>query len=154
MAAEPPPTPLLNGTTGIAVGMATDVPPHNLNEIASALIHLLDNPNATIAALCQYIRGPDYPTAAEIITPPNDLQNLYETGNGSVRTRATYHKEDGNVVITSLPYQVSPSKVIEQIAQQIRSKSYPGWTAKGYAMNLTTKIQCVSCCSHVPNGLM
>ncbi|TWP35379.1 DNA topoisomerase IV subunit A, partial [Xylella fastidiosa subsp. fastidiosa] len=122
---------LLNGTTGIAVGMATDVPPHNLNEIASALIHLLDNPNATIAALCQYIRGPDYPTAAEIITPPNDLQNLYETGNGSVRTRATYHKEDGNVVITSLPYQVSPSKVIEQIAQQIRSKKLPWLDGEG-----------------------
>ncbi|ALR01713.1 DNA topoisomerase IV subunit A [Xylella fastidiosa] len=122
---------LLNGTTGIAVGMATDVPPHNLNEIASALIHLLDNPNATIAALCQYIRGPDYPTAAEIITPPSDLQNLYETGNGSVRTRATYHKEDGNVVITSLPYQVSPSKVIEQIAQQIRSKKLPWLDGEG-----------------------
>lgn len=122
---------LLNGTTGIAVGMATDVPPHNLNEIASALIHLLDNPNATIAALCQYIRGPDYPTSAEIITPPSELQNLYETGNGSVRTRATYHKEDGNVVITSLPYQVSPSKVIEQIAQQIRSKKLPWLDGEG-----------------------
>ncbi|AXI83147.1 DNA topoisomerase IV subunit A [Xylella taiwanensis] len=122
---------LLNGTTGIAVGMATDVPPHNLNEIVSALVHLLDDPDATIAKLCEYVRGPDYPTAAEIITPPSDLQNLYETGNGSVRTRATYQKESGNLVITSLPYQVSPSKVIEQIAQQIRSKKLPWLDGEG-----------------------
>jgi topoisomerase-4 subunit A len=116
---------LLNGTTGIAVGMATDVPPHNLNEIVSALIRLLDDPDASVADLCEHVRGPDYPTTAEIITPAADLRAIYETGHGSVRARATYQKENANIVVTALPYQVSPSKVIEQIAQQMRAKKLP-----------------------------
>ncbi|GHH51657.1 MAG: DNA topoisomerase IV subunit A [Gammaproteobacteria bacterium] len=116
---------LLNGTTGIAVGMATDVPPHNLNEIVSALIRLLDDPDCSVADLCEHVRGPDYPTTAEIITPAADLRAIYETGNGSVRARATFAKENGNIVVTALPYQVSPSKVIEQIAAQMRAKKLP-----------------------------
>ncbi len=116
---------LLNGTTGIAVGMATDVPPHNLNEIVSALLHLLDDPDATIAQLCEHVKGPDYPSFAEIITPAADLRNIYETGNGSVRARATFLKENGNIVVNALPFQVSPSKVIEQIAAQMRAKKLP-----------------------------
>jgi topoisomerase-4 subunit A len=122
---------LLNGTTGIAVGMATDVPPHNLNEIASACIRLIDDPEATVADLCEHVRGPDYPTTAEIITAPNDLRAIYETGYGSVRARATYTRENGNIVITALPYQVSPSKVIEQIAQQLRAKKLPWLDGEG-----------------------
>ena len=116
---------LLNGTTGIAVGMATDVPPHNLNEIVSACVRLLDDPDATVRDLCEHVRGPDYPTAAEIITAPADLLNLYETGTGSVRARAVFVKEQANIVITELPHQVSPSKVIEQIAAQMRAKKLP-----------------------------
>ncbi len=116
---------LLNGTTGIAVGMATDVPPHNLNEIVSALIRLLDDPDASVTELCEHVRGPDYPTTAEIITPAADLRAIYQTGHGSVRARATFLKENGNIVITALPYQVSPSKVIEQIAQLMRAKKLP-----------------------------
>jgi len=117
---------LLNGTTGIAVGMATDVPPHNLGEIVGACVRLLDDPQATVADLCEHVRGPDYPTSAEIITPAADLRAMYETGNGSVRARATWSKEaTGNFVVTALPYQVSPSKVIEQIATQMRAKKLP-----------------------------
>ncbi|MFY8123126.1 MAG: DNA topoisomerase IV subunit A, partial [Silanimonas sp.] len=116
---------LLNGTTGIAVGMATDVPPHNLNEVVSACVRLLDDPDATTRDLCEHIRGPDYPTAAEIITPAADLLSMYETGNGSVRARATYIKEGQNIVVTALPYQVSPSKIMEQIAAQLRAKKLP-----------------------------
>ncbi len=116
---------LLNGTTGIAVGMATDVPPHNLNEIVSALLHLLDDPDASIADLCEHVKGPDYPSTAEIITPLADLRQMYETGNGSVRARATFTKEGNNIVVTALPFQVSPSKVIEQIAAQMRAKKLP-----------------------------
>jgi len=116
---------LLNGTTGIAVGMATDVPPHNLTEVVSACIRLLDDPDASVADLCQHILGPDYPTGAEIITPAKDLQTLYETGLGSVRARATWRKEGQNIYITALPYQVSPSKIIEQVAAQMRAKKLP-----------------------------
>ncbi len=116
---------LLNGTTGIAVGMATDVPPHNLNEIVSACVRLLDDPEATVRDLCEHVRGPDYPTKAEIITPAADLLALYETGHGSVRARATWVREQQNIVIDALPYQVSPSKVIEQIAAQMRAKKLP-----------------------------
>jgi topoisomerase-4 subunit A len=116
---------LLNGTTGIAVGMATDVPPHNLNEIVSACVRLLDDPDATVRDLCEHVRGPDYPTEAEIITAPADLLAMYETGLGSVRARATFAKEGANLVITALPYQVSPSKIIEQIATQMRAKKLP-----------------------------
>lgn len=116
---------LLNGTTGIAVGMATDVPPHNLNEIVSACVRLLDDPDASVRDLCEHVRGPDYPTTAEIITPAADLLAMYQTGNGSVRARGTFAKEGQNIVVTALPYQVSPSKVIEQIAAQMRAKKLP-----------------------------
>jgi len=116
---------LLNGTTGIAVGMATDVPPHNVNEIVSACLRLLDDPDATVADLCEHVRGPDYPTAAEIITPAADLLAMYETGHGSVRARATFAREGQNIIVTALPHQVSPSKVIEQIAAQMRAKKLP-----------------------------
>lgn len=116
---------LLNGTTGIAVGMATDIPPHNLREVLSACIRLLDDPDATTADLCEHVRGPDYPTVAEIITPRADLIRMYETGNGSVRARGVYTRENGNVIITALPHQVSPTKIIEQIAEQMRSKKLP-----------------------------
>ena len=116
---------LLNGTTGIAVGMATDMPPHNLNEVVSACVRLLDDPDATTRDLCEHVRGPDYPTAAEIITPAADLLQMYETGLGSVRARAVYEKDGSNLVITALPYQTSPGKVIEQIATQMRAKKLP-----------------------------
>jgi topoisomerase-4 subunit A len=116
---------LLNGSTGIAVGMATDIPPHNLREIATACIRLLDEPEASVAALCEHVLAPDYPTAAEIITPKNELLAMYATGMGSVRARAVYTTEQGNVVITALPYQVSPAKILEQIANQMRAKKLP-----------------------------
>lgn len=116
---------LLNGTTGIAVGMATDIPPHNLREVVSAAIHLLDHPDASTADLCQFIHGPDYPTDAEIITAPADLEAIYATGHGSVRMRATYVTEDGDIVINALPYQASPAKVLEQIAGQMNAKKLP-----------------------------
>ncbi|HET7063008.1 MAG TPA: DNA topoisomerase IV subunit A [Rudaea sp.] len=116
---------LLNGSTGIAVGMATDIPPHNLREIATACIRLLDEPEASVAALCEHVLAPDYPTAAEIITPKNELLAMYATGVGSVRARAVYTTEQGNVIITALPYQVSPAKILEQIANQMRAKKLP-----------------------------
>ncbi|TWI10567.1 topoisomerase-4 subunit A [Lysobacter ruishenii] len=116
---------LLNGTTGIAVGMATDVPPHNLNEVVSACVRLLDDPDATTRDLCEHVLGPDYPTTAEIITPRADLLQMYETGLGSVRARAVYEKDGNNIVVTALPYQASPGKVIEQIAAQMRAKKLP-----------------------------
>lgn len=119
------PNLLLNGTTGIAVGMATDVPPHNLREVATACIRLLDEPNATVEQLCEHILGPDYPTEAEIITPRADLLKIYETGKGSVRMRAVYRVEDGDVVVTALPHQVSGAKVLEQIAAQMQAKKLP-----------------------------
>ena len=116
---------LLNGSMGIAVGMATDIPPHNLRELVSACIRLLDDPAATVADLCEHVLGPDYPTSAEIITPRKDLLAIYETGGGSLRARAVYTREDGNIIITALPHQVSPSKVLEQIAAQMRAKKLP-----------------------------
>ncbi|HPW04625.1 MAG TPA: DNA topoisomerase IV subunit A [Dokdonella sp.] len=116
---------LVNGTTGIAVGMATDIPPHNLREVVSACIHLLDEPNASIAELCEHLPAPDFPTEAEIITSKNDLLALYANGNGTLRARAVYTREDGNIVITALPHQVSPSKIIEQLATQMRAKKLP-----------------------------
>ncbi len=119
------PNVLINGTTGIAVGMATDIPPHNVREVVSACIRLLDDPDATTQDLCEHVRGPDFPTAAEIITPRTELLKLYETGNGSVRARAIYTRENGNIVITALPYQVSPTKIMEQIAEQIKAKKLP-----------------------------
>ncbi|HEB67559.1 MAG TPA: DNA topoisomerase IV subunit A [Gammaproteobacteria bacterium] len=116
---------LLNGTTGIAVGMTTDIPPHNLREVAQACIHLLDNPKATAAELCEFIPGPDYPTEAEIITPRAELQKIYEQGHGGLRMRARYEKENGDLVITALPYQASPARILEQIASQMNAKKLP-----------------------------
>ncbi len=119
------PNLLLNGTTGIAVGMATDVPPHNLREVATACIRLLDEPGATVEQLCEHVQGPDYPTEAEIITPRADLLKIYESGRGSVRMRAVYRVEDGDIVVTALPHQVSGAKVLEQIAAQMQAKKLP-----------------------------
>jgi topoisomerase-4 subunit A len=119
------PNVLLNGATGIAVGMATDIPPHNLREVADACIALLDSPSASVRDLCDCIRGPDFPTTAEIITPRREIIAMYETGTGSVRMRARWETEDGNAVITALPYQTSGSRVLEQIAQQMQSKKLP-----------------------------
>ncbi len=116
---------LLNGTTGIAVGMATDIPPHNLREVGQACIHLLKNPKASIKELCTFIQGPDYPTDAEIITPRSDILKMYETGNGSIRMRARYELEDGDIIITALPHQTSPAKILEQIAGQMNAKKLP-----------------------------
>ena len=119
------PNVLLNGASGIAVGMATDIPSHNLKEVAAACIRLLEDPKATVADLCEHMPGPDYPTDAEIITPRADLLRIYETGNGSVRMRATWERENGNIIITALPHQVSGSRVLEQIAAQITAKKLP-----------------------------
>lgn len=119
------PNVLLNGGSGIAVGMATDIPPHNLKEVAEACVHMLDNPKATTAELCKIIQGPDFPTSAEIITPKADIQELYETGKGMIKCRAVYQKENGDIVITAIPYQVSGSKVLEQIAAQMQKKKLP-----------------------------
>jgi topoisomerase-4 subunit A len=119
------PNVLLNGASGIAVGMATDIPPHNMKEVVSALVHLLDNPKATLADLCKHIKGPDYPTQAEIITPASDIREMYKTGHGSIRMRAHYVKEAGDIVITALPHQVSGAKVLEQIAGQMVAKKLP-----------------------------
>ncbi|AMO54387.1 DNA topoisomerase IV subunit A [Endozoicomonas montiporae] len=119
------PNLLLNGTTGIAVGMATDVPPHNLSEVADACVHLLENPKATVADLVEHIQGPDYPTEAEIITPREDILKMYEQGRGSIRMRAVYQKESGDIIITALPHQCSGAKVLEQIAAQMQAKKLP-----------------------------
>lgn len=119
------PNVLLNGTQGIAVGMATDIPPHNLREVAAACIHLIDDPDATTAALMKHVKGPDLPTGAEIISPRADLKEIYDKGVGSFKARATYEIEDGNAVITAFPHQVSGSRVQEQIAEQMRAKKLP-----------------------------
>lgn len=119
------PNVLLNGTTGIAVGMATDIPTHNLTEIVSALIHLIDNPSASLKEICEMVPAPDLPTEAEIITPRADLLNMYRTGNGSFRMRAVYTMEDDEIIITALPHQVSGAKVLEQIAEQMQNKKLP-----------------------------
>ncbi len=116
---------LLNGATGIAVGMATDIPPHNLREVAAACVHLLEDPKATLADLLEHVRGPDFPTGAEIISPREELARLYGTGNGTFRARARYEVEDGEIVVNELPYQVSGAKVLEQIAAQMRAKKLP-----------------------------
>jgi topoisomerase-4 subunit A len=116
------PNVILNGATGIAVGMATDIPSHNLNEIIDACILLIDKPKSTVEEICQIIQGPDYPTGAEIITPRDEIINIYRSGQGMIRMRATYEHENGDIIINSLPYQVSPSKVIEQVATQMREK--------------------------------
>jgi topoisomerase-4 subunit A len=119
------PNVLLNGTTGIAVGMATDIPPHNLNEVVSACLHLLDSPKATIPELMEFIKAPDFATEAEIITSQADILNTYETGRGSVKMRALWDREDGDIIVTALPFQASGSKVLEQIAAQMRNKKLP-----------------------------
>jgi topoisomerase-4 subunit A len=119
------PNVLLNGGSGIAVGMATNIPPHNMNEVVNACIHLLDHPDATLEELCAHILGPDYPTEAEIITAPQDIVEIYRSGFGTVRMRAVWQRENGNIVIQALPYQVSPTKVIEQIAMQMQQKKLP-----------------------------
>ncbi len=119
------PNLLLNGTTGIAVGMATDIPPHNLKEVATACVHLLENPKATLYDICEHIKGPDFPTDAEIITPEADIRKMYTQGRGSLRMRAVYARENGDIVITALPHQVSGAKILEQIADQMQKKKLP-----------------------------
>jgi len=116
---------LLNGAAGIAVGMATDVPPHNLREVAAACVRLLEQPKAGVAELCEHVKGPDFPTEAEIITPAEEIARLYETGNGSIRMRACYEREEAGIVVTALPYQVSGARVLEQIAAQMTAKKLP-----------------------------
>ncbi len=119
------PNVLLNGASGIAVGMATDIPSHNLREVARACVHLLDHPDAGVRELTAYLPGPDFPTAGEIVTPPEDLLKIYETGTGSVRQRARYELDQGDIVITALPYQVSGERLMEQIAAQFNAKKLP-----------------------------
>ncbi|HHW7579160.1 DNA topoisomerase IV subunit A [Mannheimia haemolytica] len=116
---------LLNGTMGIAVGMATDIPPHNINELADASVMLLDNPKATLDDVLSVVQGPDYPTEAEIITPKAEIAKMYEQGRGSIKMRAVWKKEEGEIVISALPHQASPSKIIEQVATQMRNKKLP-----------------------------
>ena len=116
---------LLNGITGIAVGMATDIPPHNIREVAQACIHLLKEPKTELPQLMEYVKGPDYPTEAEIITPSADIAKIYETGKGSIKMRATFVEESGDIVINALPHQVSGGKVLEQIAAQMQAKKLP-----------------------------
>lgn len=116
---------LLNGTTGIAVGMATDIPPHNVREVVNACAALLDNPQATLAELLQYVKGPDYPTDAEIISSPDDIAAVYSSGRGSIKMRGLYQVEEGDIVITALPHQTSGAKVLEQIAAQMQAKKLP-----------------------------
>ena len=119
------PNVLLNGTTGIAVGMATDIPPHNLREVAKACLKILEHPKTTVDELCKIIQGPDYPVAAEIITPKEEIMEMYRSGNGSIKMRAVWEKEDGNIIIRELPYQCSGNKVLEQIAAQMNAKKLP-----------------------------
>ena len=116
---------LLNGTTGIAVGMATDIPPHNINEIADAAVMLLDNPKAGLDDVLEIVQGPDFPTEAEIISPKAEIRKIYEQGRGSIKMRATWKKEEGEIIISALPHQSSPSKVIAQIAEQMTAKKLP-----------------------------
>lgn len=116
---------LLNGITGIAVGMATDIPPHNVREIADATIKLIDSPKSELSEVMEHVKGPDYPTEAEIISPKSDIEKIYKTGRGSIKMRAVWHKEGSDIVITALPHQVSGAKLLEQIANQMRAKKLP-----------------------------
>ena len=116
---------LLNGITGIAVGMATDIPPHNVREVADACVHLIENPKAQVEDLLTFVKGPDYPTNAEIITPKADIEKIYQTGRGSIKMRAVYEVEQGDIVISALPHQASGGKVLEQIASQMTAKKLP-----------------------------
>ncbi len=119
------PNVLLNGATGIAVGMATDIPPHNLREVAAACVRLLESERTPLEALCEHIQGPDFPTEAEIVTPREEILKIYAEGRGSLRARARWEEEEGNIVITALPYQVSGARVLEQIATQMRARKLP-----------------------------
>ncbi|MEM9317256.1 MAG: DNA topoisomerase IV subunit A, partial [Pseudomonadota bacterium] len=119
------PNVLLNGTTGIAVGMATDIPPHNLREVVQAAIRLLEAPRTSLAELCEIVKGPDFPTRAEIITAPEEIAALYATGRGGLRMRAVWQVDDGDIVVTALPFQTSGSRVLEQVAQQMQAKKLP-----------------------------
>jgi topoisomerase-4 subunit A len=119
------PNVLLNGTTGIAVGMATDVPPHNLREVVTATIRMLEKPKTTVRELCEHILAPDFPTDAEIITPREEIIAMYESGRGALRMRASWTVEDGDIVVTALPHQASGSRVLEQIAQQMQARKLP-----------------------------
>jgi len=119
------PNVLLNGTTGIAVGMATDIPPHNLNEVVTAAVRLLEKPKSTVRDLCEHVQAPDFPTEAQIITPREEILAMYETGKGALRMRAVWDTESGEIIVTALPHQASGSKVLEQIAQQMQAKKLP-----------------------------
>ncbi len=119
------PNLLLNGATGIAVGMATDIPPHNLREVASACIRLIEDPKVSLDTLCEHVPGPDYPTEAEIITPSAELRRIYQSGGGSLRMRARWHQDQGAIVITALPYQVSGARIQEQVAAQMQARKLP-----------------------------
>ena len=119
------PNVLLNGGSGIAVGMATDIPPHNMREVVAACVRLLDDPNTSLDQICEHIKGPDFPTEAELISSPEEIKNIYRTGNGSLKQRAAWMKEGGDVIINALPYQVSGSKILEQIAAQMVAKKLP-----------------------------
>lgn len=116
---------LLNGVTGIAVGMATDIPPHNVRELANACALLLDNSKAELQDVLEHVNGPDYPTEAEVITPKSDIRKLYETGRGSIKMRAVFHEESGDIIVTALPHQASGAKILEQIAGQMQAKKLP-----------------------------
>ncbi len=119
------PNVLLNGGSGIAVGMATDIPPHNLNEVVKATLHVIDNPSASLAEVMKFVKAPDYPTTAEIITPRAEIKHMYQQGAGSIRMRAVWRKEDDDILVTALPHQVSGAKVLEQIAQLMMAKKLP-----------------------------
>ncbi len=119
------PNVLLNGASGIAVGMATDIPPHNMREVIAACVHLLENPKATTSELCDFVLAPDLPTRGEIITPHSEILEMYETGRGSIRQRAVWEKESGEIIVSELPYQASGSKILEQIAAQMAAKKLP-----------------------------
>ncbi len=119
------PNILLNGASGIAVGMTTDIPPHHAGEVARACIHLLDHPRAGVEEICAFIPGPDFPTGAEIITPPAEIAAAYRSGQGSIRVRAATEEDNGDILITALPYQVSPARIIEQVAAMMQAKKLP-----------------------------
>ena len=119
------PNLLLNGASGIAVGMSTDIPPHNVREVVTALVRLLDDPETTQKQICQHIKGPDFPTGGELVTPRKELHEIYATGNGTLRLRATWEREEDDIIITNLPFQVSGSKVLEQIDAQRQAKKLP-----------------------------
>jgi topoisomerase IV subunit A len=123
------PNVLVNGTTGIAVGMATDIPPHNIRELAKCAIHLLKTPDARLGTLLDMMPGPDYPSGCQIVSSPEELRAVYETGTGQIRARAVWEEEPGEdskvIIVTALPHQASPAKILEQIAQQMRDKKLP-----------------------------